>query len=321
MIISPNASLYSSIVSGPYRERFLKNYAELSDQVSTFLNQDWLLQPQMRFACSRLLVGATLLLPPSDESIVVNSAEIYGRTRSVDSHRQSFKARRGASMRNSYPPESTTYCNIWPTTINDSDGNKLMIGSKTFNILVTSSMRLDKRCDPELGPTTNSFMLDTDEKSLNTKIFIKETAWAAATTLADDPTANQISSYDVLCQLRQLRTKFHHESTCTLCRASSEMTDDVTSRPYTAAPYLLEAGEKTKAKDFMDTNSDNIDSINNKLPKSKVLALNEKDNNIDIIGNSGLNTQLEKIANQLASSIAKANKSVKPTIIASFNQR
>jgi hypothetical protein len=146
MVISPNASLYSSTVSGPYRERFLKNnYVELSDQVSIFLNQDWLLRPQMRFACSRLLVGSILLLPSSGESIVINSAEIHGRTRSVDSHRESFKARKGASMRNSYPPESTTYSNIWPTTINDTDGNKLMIGSKTFNILVTS-ITLGERC-------------------------------------------------------------------------------------------------------------------------------------------------------------------------------
>ncbi|KAI8331752.1 hypothetical protein BC941DRAFT_474791 [Chlamydoabsidia padenii] len=45
-------------------------------------------------------------------------------------------------MTNSYPPETTKYPNIWPSTINDSDGNKLVIGTKAFNILITSGQKL-----------------------------------------------------------------------------------------------------------------------------------------------------------------------------------
>lgn len=46
------------------------------------------------------------------------------------------------------------------TSINDSDGTKLIIATHTFPALVTSSLRLDLNKAAEVGPTTSSLILD-----------------------------------------------------------------------------------------------------------------------------------------------------------------
>lgn len=99
--------------------------------------------------------------------------------------------------------------------------------------MITSSLRLDKSNDPEIGPTTSSSCLETSVKSLNTQLFIKESAWHAASELAINENTKVISSYDSLFQLRQLRTRFQHQSTYIRCRSFNEPTDDLTTRPYT----------------------------------------------------------------------------------------
>ncbi|KAI8080416.1 hypothetical protein BDF21DRAFT_31288 [Thamnidium elegans] len=40
------------------------------------------------------------------------------------------------------PPISTKYSNVRPTIIHDKDGKKLVIGTQTFNALITSSLDL-----------------------------------------------------------------------------------------------------------------------------------------------------------------------------------
>lgn len=139
----------------------------------------------------------------------------------------------GIPSTSSLPPSNSRYPAVWPVSIPDTDGHKLIIGTKTFDVLVTSSLRLDRSMDPEIGPNTSNFNLDTEAKSLGTKIFIKKTAWTAAKILADQPVTNRLTRYDVLSQLRQLRSKFHHSSTYLCCRASNEETDDLTAKPFT----------------------------------------------------------------------------------------
>ncbi|KAI8068328.1 hypothetical protein BC940DRAFT_318980 [Gongronella butleri] len=225
-------SLYAIVTAGPYTATMLSNeYVEVDDVLAAVLNRDWWEMPVLRFVCSRLLAGMVLLNGTKGTAIVANTIEVYGRKRNVDSHHESYKSNR--ATRSSLPPTTTRYANVWPLTISDGDGKKLIIGTKSFNALVTSSLRVDAENSPDVGPTTAAFILDTDADSLATRIFIKKTAWVAAMALLNQPDAQQLANYDLLDQLRQLRTRFHHESTYLRCRASNEETDDLTCRPYT----------------------------------------------------------------------------------------
>ncbi|KAG0754699.1 hypothetical protein G6F57_006219 [Rhizopus arrhizus] len=136
-------------------------------------------------------------------------------------------------MCTSIPPEDTKYKNVYPTTITDADGTKLVIGTKTFNALITSSLRLDTPFNPEVGPSVMSFDLNDSSKAKATTIFVKESAWKEAAEIAQNNNAASIAPYDLIYQLRQLRTRFHQQLTYFLCRASNETVDNLAARPYT----------------------------------------------------------------------------------------
>lgn len=136
-------------------------------------------------------------------------------------------------MCTSIPPEDTKYKNVYPTTITDADGTKLVIGTKTFNALITSSLRLDTPFNPEVGPSAMSFDLNDSSKAKATTIFVKESAWKEAAEIAQNNNAASIAPYDLIYQLRQLRTRFHQQLTYFLCRASNETVDNLAARPYT----------------------------------------------------------------------------------------
>ncbi|RCH81480.1 hypothetical protein CU097_001924, partial [Rhizopus azygosporus] len=90
-----------------------------------------------------------------------------------------------------------------------------------------------------IGPTNNmTTFLNQDwsihkSMSKNATIFIKESAWKEAAEIAQNNNAASITPYDLIYQLRPLRTRFHHRSTYFLCRASNEAVDDLAARPYT----------------------------------------------------------------------------------------
>ncbi|CAO3595713.1 unnamed protein product [Absidia cylindrospora] len=334
--LSLEASLYGALCSGPFSKHFLgDSYVEINDEMADFLNTDWSFYPQMRFATSRILAGMLLLNESSGQALVVNTVEVYGRQRTVDSHREGFKESKNKRPASSLPPPTSRYLCVWPTTLDDEDGKKLVIGTKVFNALVTSSLRLDTDLAPEVGPGTCQFILDDHQQSISTRLFIKETAWKAATALAKTKATTRISSYDILYQLRQLRTRFHHQSTYFCCRSSNELTDTVTTRPYTV--FTLANYDSAKddtsyriASDLFShvalaviRNEDGltkqeVDVLTKRLPKGDIHTIltsildlfDDNNNTIHIIHNTKLNRHLETLAKLLSTHISTANESI-----------
>ncbi|ORZ12371.1 hypothetical protein BCR42DRAFT_453705 [Absidia repens] len=337
--LSLEAPLYGALCSGPFSKHFLgDSYVEINDEMADFLNTDWALYPQMRFATSRVLAGTLLLNESSGQALVVNTVEVYGRQRTIDSHRECFKEFKNKSPTSSLPPPTSRYPFVWPTSLDDDDGRKLVIGTKVFNALVTSSLRLDTDLPPEVGPGTCQFILDDYQQSKSTRLFIKETAWKAATTMAKNKSTTRICSYDILYQLRQLRTRFHHQSTYFCCRSSNELTDTVTTRPYTV--FTLANYDNAKdsssyriASDFFShvalsviRNEDvlvkqDVEAFTKRLPNcdiqkalTSILDLFDDDDTsattIHIINNSNLNSHLETLAKRLSTHISTANESI-----------
>ncbi|KAI9278108.1 hypothetical protein BY458DRAFT_532364 [Sporodiniella umbellata] len=123
------------IHSSPLRGVLLqRQYFEVNHQVCLMLNSDWKRMPNIKYA--------------SGHAVLVNTLEAYCRLRSVDIHREL------SNQHESIPPPMSYYEDVWPCVLTTSDGEKLTIGTQTMNALITSTIRLDIREEPKVGPTT-----------------------------------------------------------------------------------------------------------------------------------------------------------------------
>ncbi|KAG1038875.1 hypothetical protein G6F43_012616 [Rhizopus delemar] len=109
------------------------------------------------------LAGAILVNISNNQAVVLNTIEVYGRTKPVDVLCEPFGKIKGSAQPTSIPPTAirTRYPGLWPTTLASSEGSKLVIGTSVSNILVTSSMRLDKVEDPSIGGITTNFTISS----------------------------------------------------------------------------------------------------------------------------------------------------------------
>ncbi|CAO3687176.1 hypothetical protein G6F70_009115 [Rhizopus microsporus] len=339
--ISQSISL-QNIIESSYMHGYLsgKKYFEMDDDTCKLLNSDWVFQPQMRFFCARVLAGAILVNRMTGEALLINTIEVYGRFRTIDSHYERFNMKKNMLPPTSLPPNNTRYQNVCLTTIRDSDGVKLLVGTKVFNGLVTSSIRIDKELFPEVGPTTSNFVLD-NEYARKVEIYIEETAWYDAKKLAEDESAQEVYSFNILYQLRQLRSKFHHYSTYFSCRGYSTDTNDHVMQPYTVWTYCNFDGQNDENSDgriasklfqdiaiqvmrFPETakiEEKRIQSLVSQCKGEKVkeimesiLSLFDGSKQIKIIENKELNDRLSKLAIILNSYIANANNNVMKAI-------
>lgn len=171
----------------------------------TLLNIGWVFQPQVRFFCALVLSGAIVVNKTVGETLLINTIEVYGRFRTVDSHFERFNMKKNMFPPSSLPPTNCRYKNVCLTTIKDSDGVKLVVGTKVFDGLVASSIRVDKELLPEVGPTTSNFLLDKDDAKM-VEIYVEETAWLEAKAIAENETAQEVYPLNIIYQLRQLRS-------------------------------------------------------------------------------------------------------------------
>ncbi|KAI8381122.1 uncharacterized protein BYT42DRAFT_479666, partial [Radiomyces spectabilis] len=131
----------------PYRNMLMKmHHFNLNDDVAALLNKDWMHVPRIKSACAQVLAGATLLNIVTIEAILLNTIEVYGRTKNVDIHREIFTAEDST-----LPPKSPLYPNVGPCVRSTRDGRKLIIGTQSCSALVTSTLRLDCERDPDVG--------------------------------------------------------------------------------------------------------------------------------------------------------------------------
>lgn len=161
---------------------------------------------------------------------------------------------------------------------------------KSINGLITSSLRIDSIVKPDIGPSTTHFTVYPSFSAKNTRIFLSRKSLEEAKRLARDTKAIRIKPYDILSQLRQVRTQFDNLSTYLCCRASSPQTDDMSCRPYTVftlADYDNDRSDSNGRIGFIlfqtialsIIRSDNLDSVGENigcLEKSTVQALENK---------------------------------------------
>lgn len=347
---SPIASpgLEHLIAVSPYASALLsRTYVELDGAMCELLNEDWTFQPQLQYACAQVLAGSIFLNARNGQAIINNTVEVYGRKKSVDAHRERFSVKKGVATQTSLPPaRETRYKDIWPLTIPDADGERLLLGTHSFNALVTSSLRLDLNEPGSIGGRTSSFRLLTSEDSAATRIYLDKESITAGIKISKNKDACFISVRNKLEQLRQLRSKFYDGSTYRLCRASGYLTLRHTCNPYTV--FTLADFDQSSSKDgqaastlFQDIAKAVLSHGSNAvLRRDALLRLRSQclpDGNVGkildkiiasfpadqepvpVIGNIVLNAELEGLAQILSSYISTANKSVAAFVQESFS--
>ncbi|KAI7900128.1 uncharacterized protein BX663DRAFT_532491 [Cokeromyces recurvatus] len=314
-----HAELSSLFDTSPYSSLLKQwEYTPLTGDLCTLLNKDWQFYPQVKY-----------FLQLFSLAIMINTVEMYGRTKTADYHRESFGKLKNSVITNSLPPPIKVFHqNVWPTSLDVRDGKKLVIGTQVSNALVTSSIRLDEKGFVSIGATSSHFMLDTIKDSLASKIFIDINSLKSAKTLIEDPSTTHVSDIGIIFhQLRQVRTKFHLPSTYSLCRASGPITINHTCHPFSLFTLSeFDRGRSPSASIFRTiANEVLLNNSDAKLAKenvskrkailSNILALYENDKDrLPILYNAPLNKELEALAILLIPTIVEANKSVEAQV-------
>lgn len=332
-----HADLSNLLDTSPYSSLLKqREYIPLTDDICTLLNKDWQVYPQVKYFSAAVFAGSIILNTNINQAIMINTVEMYGRTKTTDYHRESFGRLKNSVITNSLPPPiKTLHQNVWPTSLDVRDGKKLVIGTQVSNALVTSSIRLDEKGFVSIGATTSHFTLDTIKDSLASKIFIDLDSLKSAKALIEDPSTTHVSGIGIIFhQLRQVRTKFHLPSTYSLCRASGPITISHTCHPFSLFTLSeFDRGRSPSASIFrtiaievLSNNSnatlakENVSRwINESKGKRKailsnILDLYESDDRLPILHNAPLNKELEALAFLLIPNIVEANKSVEAQV-------
>lgn len=332
-------ALTNIILSSPYSKLLMqRQYTELTPDVCAIINKDWDFFPQIKFATVQIFAGAILYNTTNGQAIMLNTVEAYGRTKSIDPHREPFGKLKGFTKPTSLPPPGKIpYPDIWPISLHTSEGSKLVIGTLVSSILVTSNMRLDAVSKPSIGAVTLNFKLDKKD-ALATKIFLDHDNLQVALSMATDSAITRTSDTNIVYQLRQIRSKFDTDNAYSLCRASGPFTKSHVCQPFTIftladydrgtsplsslfrhmATIVLRLGVRaTLAKATVESClvQGNLDTQN---AFTAIIALYGESNEIPILGNSELSKRLEIVANSLALSLVATNDYVAKEIALAF---
>lgn len=119
---------------------------EISDRsTALLLDKDWIHERHVKYSCAQILAGAVMMNLNNGESILLNTAEVYGRTKSVDIHREMTTS-------------ATSSILLWPCIQNMRDGYKLVMDTLSCNCLTTSIVCLDRNEEPKVGPLSFHFV-------------------------------------------------------------------------------------------------------------------------------------------------------------------
>lgn len=214
---SPNVppGLKQLLALSPYSFMLLtQTFVELNSPMCKLLNEVWSFQPQLQYVCAQVLAGSIFLNTRNGQAVINNTVEVYGCKQSVDAHCEWFGTKKGIASKTSLPPATQTcYRDVWPLTLPDLDGEWLLLGTHSFNALVTSSLHLDSKEPASVSSSSLSFQLLDLQDSAMTCIYLDKESVEAGLSIAGNKDASFVSVRNKLDQLCQLRSKFHDGST------------------------------------------------------------------------------------------------------------
>ncbi|SAM02204.1 hypothetical protein [Absidia glauca] len=150
-----------------------------------------------------------------------------------DTHHEQTKIKRHQYLNTTLPHTTTKYPNMELFIVEKDNSHKLELGTKTMNVIITSSIRIDKSQPPAVGPSsTNGFSVSKDTINYIRRSFIEWYGDLQQRGFKDLP-IRELYPFDEYAQLRQVQSKFHRTTTYLLSRSCSTFTNDLCSRPVT----------------------------------------------------------------------------------------
>lgn len=328
-----------------------QSYVQVNNDIARLLNTDWTRQPWLQYFCSRITEG--MLLIDGYRGLLVHCAEVYCRLPSIDPHHEKQTFKKSQSLRSSLPSDGTIYPNVEVTTLKSDDHvDKLVIGTKVVNYLITSSIRIDVDEVPTIGASScNGFTPSKQTQIFLVQPLVEELLdWAKKqTTSCMTKQQHLLYPFDELAQLRQVRLKFYRLSTYLCCRSSSSYANDLRTRPVTIwtledhgltsndldtdgkiasklfkhiAVSVLDSGNKATLSPAFTTDLRTRSSPKGKMRRQLdgILSLfADTTMPINIIGNKELDKYLVRMADNLSPYLNKANAQVAATINKRFD--
>ncbi|KAG1042607.1 hypothetical protein G6F43_011860 [Rhizopus delemar] len=178
-----------------------------------------------------------MIFVEGNKALPVLCGEIYGRLPSLDAHYKKTSTTKGNFSQCSLPHIDTRYPNVELCLMNVGRSQELVLGIKTMNVLIISSLRIDCNEKPIIGPSSTDGVLPSRE----TRIFIEKTKIEEIQRMIEKNAAfNEIGScqvmlypFDEFAQLRQLRAKFDKVSAYLCYGFSLKYRNDYRTRPFT----------------------------------------------------------------------------------------
>ncbi|KAI7820657.1 hypothetical protein BC939DRAFT_399221 [Gamsiella multidivaricata] len=315
-----------------------RSFKELNKKASTYLNLDWSRYPQAGYITAHLLSGSVITNIQSGQTILVNEVEFYGRDAMLDCHKEPTGEQKGVPEKTSIP--STTgeeyYKRVRPVTLRRRDGVRLVIGTNTCGVLVTSCIRVDRILEGSIsvGGDTRNFEISESELK-NIRVFVDNERLGKGKKMKKK-TVKKITKDFGADRLRQVRSKFHRLNTFRLIRCSGPLTDAPQFRPFSVFTIGRNSDRDSASSGaahifykmalavihYQEKATFTLEDIrfgqqlcqsakDISIPMQNIHELfAEVDTKIPIIGNKPLNKQLHAIAEAQSTRIAKANKNV-----------
>ncbi|KAI9247812.1 hypothetical protein EDC94DRAFT_685195 [Helicostylum pulchrum] len=185
------------------------------------------------------------------------------------------------SALSSLPPVETKYNNTWVTMMENTDGRRLVLGTKTLNALITSSLRIDSIKQASIDGMTSHFELD-DSAALTTSVYLDNDSPYTVFTLCEAPDSGRDSATKVISKLfNKIANTIHSNTNPTL------------SKQYVNSLFATCPDGQMKL-----------------VIKQIVELYNEDEHTIVILENYSLNALLALLASSMSTSLVSANKSV-----------
>ncbi|KAF9344954.1 hypothetical protein BGX34_005185 [Mortierella sp. NVP85] len=324
-----------------------RRYEELSKERIDDLNLNWTRYPEAPQVAGHMLAGAILYNTESGKGILLNEVEVYGRRRMEDCHREQSGFVKDVPKGTSIPSTvgKDHYKNVHPATVQGKDcGHRLVIGTTTCNILVTSCVRLGKsdKAPVSVGADTLNFEIHESQVQ-HIRIFLDSEQAETASTMVGK-SVSEITKNKGIESLRQLKTKFSELDTYDLSRFSGPLTATIQCLPYTVFTFtdygngtgaaygagrlfytigkavILHGDEARLSRKEVTRDLEMCRGSKEFLaPFEKIALLFREEQEIAIIGNEALSAGLKDLAELLSRKVADANtKEIKQQIQALF---
>lgn len=309
----------------------------LSEAWSNIIAGKWLDNPHMNYAVAVLFSGCVLFNPANGVSVLALVVEAYGRGVYIDAHSEEADSGGMSVSSISQPPSSGRYPHACVFGIReDTLEQRLVIGCKIFNILVTECWRLDGADMDNRAFTAGSCLSAFPfEKEDSIMIFVDKKSFALASNILS---GKFVPDFE-MDLLRQVNTKMCSLDSYRMGRASwYKISNTVSAMPATiftlnivrsrdADTTLLSVLfckiahavnkngrkatiERSMVKDIYNrmTSGDGCE-----LALKRILGLFGDEDSINIINikkDSGLEKMLDEMAVLLSQALFVANKDV-----------